>query len=144
MTTQLIIVLVLIATWIFMVWAFGRLFNIRWRALFFIAAVILLPAAARAECFPSAAKVWMKHEGSHATWRLIDGRKCWMAGNPHAKEVMPSARRSNKERTAARPRSAQLPVGAIRPLVTSPLYIEFVTWCVARALPCILKWEAER
>ena len=150
MTTQDIIILLIAVAWIFLGWAFGRLCGVHWRALFFVAAVVLLPAAARAECLPSAAKVWAKHEGSHATWRLIDGRKCWMVGNRHAKEVMPlvSAQRTRTHDTrlrSAHPEHlSKEPAGAVRPLVTSPLYIEFITWCVARALPCILKREAER
>src|SRR6266853_3695445 len=144
MTTQIIIVLVLIAAWIFMIWAVGRLFNIRWRALFFIAAVILLPAAARAECLPSAAKVWAKHEDSHATWRLIDGHKCWMVGNPHAYKQSPAGKDAGNDNGNARPQphgqwsngtatsegsdktvSKTVRAGAspaATPLVTSPLY----------------------
>ncbi len=60
MITQLIIALVLIAAWIFMGWATGRLFNIRWRALFFIGAALAASAA-----LPSAADARHRHHHAH-------------------------------------------------------------------------------
>jgi hypothetical protein len=49
-----------------------------------IAAAVLLPAAARAECLSSARAVRAEHGvGAWSTWRNVDGRKCWMVGERH-------------------------------------------------------------
>jgi len=52
-----------------------------------LAAALLLAlstAAGAVECLPSARAVWNMHPGMHATWRRIDGNKCWFeSGKEH-------------------------------------------------------------
>jgi hypothetical protein len=42
----------------------------------------------KVECLSSANEVWAAHNGAHATWHNIDGRKCWIVGYGKRKEVI--------------------------------------------------------
>ncbi len=51
-----------------------------------IAIAVCAPLTAKAQCLPSAQAVWSAHHGSWATWRNIDGRKCWFEGERHVRQ----------------------------------------------------------
>lgn len=68
---------------------------------FLIAAAIAIsaPIAAQAECLSSARAVWSAHQGSWATWRNIEGRKCWFVGERHGRSnIYPHAGPSSRDR----------------------------------------------
>ncbi len=85
-----------------------------------IAAILIIIGVASvshaSECLPSARAVWATHPGSHATWNAVDDMKCWRVGygRHHRKEVVHSVRTNPTKTTDARPRSANLPAGAVR------------------------------
>src|SRR5262245_6484155 len=54
----------------------------------FALALLAFTTSANAECLPSARAVWNAHDGKHATWANVDGRKCWSQGFPkHERKV---------------------------------------------------------
>ena len=115
--------------------------KLRTRILIFIAMVaaamaIIIGVASvshASECLPSARAVWAAHNGAHATWNVVDDVKCYRVGygRHHRKEVMRPVRSSTKNRHAdARPRSANLPAGAVhwQNPEHAKLFDEFQDW----------------
>lgn len=91
-----------------------------------LALYLLLSGRAHAECFTSSHPVFKAHPGSdtHATWNMIDGRKCWYArgqkpgwDNPSAESEVMQTAPDRKERSHhtpdSRPRPAKKLAGAV-------------------------------
>jgi hypothetical protein len=57
--------------------------------LIVVGAVLLASTAVSqaGECLSSAADVWIDHPGSHATWNINHGRKCWHARKARARRL---------------------------------------------------------
>jgi hypothetical protein len=75
------------------------------RALIIAALLSSTTAASGAECLSSAADVWIDHPGTHATWKMDHGRKCW-----HARGAKIRRQKVHDERVPVprdRPRYAQ-------------------------------------
>ena len=53
-------------------------------------ASLTISGGTKVECLSSANAVWAAHGGAHATWHMVDGRKCWMVGYGKRNEVIRS------------------------------------------------------
>jgi len=77
-----------------------------------IAAIVCLSWCAHAECVASGRAV-LAGGAKHATWRLLDGHKCWTAGYPSRQRHAPLRQgRSGALQTAAVPLPRPNPLDA--------------------------------
>jgi hypothetical protein len=75
---------------------------------------LFIMSVGHSECLPTAKAVWEAHPGSHATWRIRNGEKCWYARAqrreakatiplPRERQVMPVDQPKTPEAVDTRP-----------------------------------------